>query len=110
MENLALFAIVGVLGSKLLDVVRYARGQDWNAVVTQAAAWAVGVALTFVASAADTFGTLVVPGINVPLNDLDGWSKVLVGTAILSLLSKVVDLQKTFDNTQSAAVPNLTNK
>ena len=50
----------------------------------------------------------MVPGLEQGFADLDGWSKVVLGTSILSLLGIVgVDFRKAFDNTDSAKVPTL---
>lgn len=103
----ALLLVLATLASKLLDFAKFVRSKDWNAVVTQAATWAVGVGVVFLAGAAQAFEHLQIPGIDVMLSDLDTWSKVLVGTAATSALSKIYDFQKAIDNTDSAKTPPL---
>lgn len=107
MEAVVPVALLAALGGKVLDFFKFLRAKDWNAVVTQAAAWAVGVVLTFTASAADIFDGFVIPGLDQTLQDLNGWSKVLVGASLLSLLGVVVDLRKAIDGSDSAKQPPL---
>lgn len=107
MEPVVPIVLLAALGGKVLDFIKYLTNRDWNAVVTQASAWATGIVLTFVASAANVFDGLVVPGLDQTFQDLNGASKVLVGSALLSLLSVAYDFKKAFDGTDSAKTPSL---
>src|SRR5262245_54373513 len=111
MEAIIPIALLGAFGKKALDVLKYLSAKDWNAAATQVAAWAVGTATVFVASGANLFENTVLPGLDQTFADLNSWSKVLLGSSILSLLGVLgVDFVKAVDNTQSAAFPKLFKK
>lgn len=104
----AVLALLGALVSKIVDFARQVRAKDWNAVVTQLVAWAAGVAGAFLLAASDfaegvTFDQLG----GYSLADLNGASLTFIGMAVLSVASKLVDVQKAVDGSQSAAVPPL---
>lgn len=104
----AVLALMGVLVTKVVDFARQLRARDWNAVVTQAVAWAAGVGAAFLLAASNFADKVTFDQLGgVALADLNGPSLVFVGTAVLSGFSKLVDLTKALDNSQSAAVPPL---
>lgn len=108
MEAIIPIALLGGLGVKLLDLLKYLRAKDWNATATQVGAWATGVLLVFLASGADIFENTVLPGLDQTFADLNGASKVILGASILSLLGiAAVDFRKAFDGTDSAKTPTL---
>lgn len=107
MEALLPAVLLGTLGAKVLDLVRFVRGHDWNRTALVVASWVVGIALTFAAGEASIFDGWMVPGLNVGLEELDAWSKVFVGTGLLSALGVVYDTLAALDNTRSTQKPNL---
>lgn len=104
----AVLALMGVLVTKAVDWVRHLRARDWNAVVTQAVVWGAGVGAAFLLAASDFADKVTFDELGgVALADLNGPSLVFVGMAVLSGFSKLVDLTKAVDSSQSAAVPPL---
>ncbi len=93
---------------KLVDFVKYAR--NWNTdgkngVLTQLVAWAAGFALVALTAQTPWAAALMFGGF--ALAKLNIFAQILVGIAVGSTVSGGVDVLKTFDNTQSAAVPPL---
>ena len=105
MEALTL-ATLAALVVKIMTVVK-AFGKDWNLVITQAVAWAVGVATSFLAAHSKITSDLVVFG-TTKLADLDASSLLLIGMSLASSGSFLYDYKKARDNTDSAAEPSLT--
>jgi hypothetical protein len=81
-------------------------GGSWNSVITQLLVWAAALGGVFLLSASD-FGTSVVGGIDKPLNDLDGTTKLVLGLMGGSFASGLFDSKKAVDNSDSAAQPPL---
>jgi hypothetical protein len=107
LEPITALSLVALV-AKLIDFFRYASARDRNGVVTQAAAWAAGVAVAFLAAAADLTAGLTLVG-DVPLGSVNGWSLVLVGVSLASLASAGADYKRARDGRDSAAVPTLLN-
>lgn len=91
----------------LIDILRSARGKDWNGVLTPLAAALAGILVAFILGESD-FGE------GIPLGDsgqtfasVNGFSLVLVGFALGSLASKGVDLIKAIDGSDSQKRPHL---
>lgn len=105
MEALTIAGIV-TLGMKFLDFVKFLRAANWNAVITQAASWLIGIALVFLVSAANIAEGLDL-GFGMTLQDMDAASKVIAGLGLLSVGSVVVDFRKATDKTDSAVTPSL---
>lgn len=104
----AILALMGALISKIVDFARQVRARDWNAVVTQAVAWAAGVAGAFLLAASDFADGVVFDQLGgYALSDLNGASLIFVGMAVLSAFSTLRDLTKAVDGSQSAAIPPL---
>lgn len=97
--------VLSSLVKKLTDFLKYALNADVNAIVTQIAAWLIGVAVAFVGAKSDWGHQLAVNGINVA--DLNNWSLLLVGVNLASLAGVGWDVIKAVDSSNSAAVPNL---
>jgi len=108
MEAAAL-VVLAMLASKLLDFAKFLRAKDWNAVFTQVSAWAIGVAVLWVAGTAEVFKGVVIPALDTSIGSLDAGGLFLVGLSLTSLLSTVYDFKKALDNTDSAKTPPLTN-
>lgn len=105
--------VVGIVGMvalvwKVVDWLRLLTnlGTQRSAVVTQLLAWVGAVAVVFLYGASE-FGTFAVPGTELLLSDVGGWSKVILGLAIGSTASAVVDVKQAIDNTDNAAKPPL---
>jgi hypothetical protein len=104
----AILALLGALVTKVVDFARHVRAKDWNAVVTQLVAWAAGVAGAFLLAASDFANGVTFDQLGgYKLSDLNGASLTFIGMAVLSVASKLVDVQKAVDGSQSAAVPPL---
>lgn len=105
MEPLTLGALAALV-VKVTSVLK-ALGKDTNLVVTQAATWAVSVAVFFLAASADVTAGLVLYDGVAPLGELDGPSVVLAGLAFGSLGSFGYDVRKSIDANDSAREPKL---
>lgn len=108
MNNLPVVPLVafGTLVFTFVNALKFAAAKDFNALGTQVVAWVSGVAATFLASASTAFGG----GVGVAghsLNDLDAYSKVIVGLLATSLLSTVNEIKKAIDNTDTSQTPKL---
>lgn len=96
---------MGVLTLKLIDFVRYARGADLNGIITQLAAWFVGVLVVLLVAQTDWAAGIAVGNMN--LHTLNFWSLVFYGLSAGSGASLVKDALKAVDNSNSAAIPTL---
>lgn len=103
-----LIATLGAFALKALDFVKYILNKDWNATITQAAAWITGIIVLWVASAASIFDAVNVPGLNVTFGSLDAGSLIFIGLNLASFFGVVYDFKKAIDNTDSAKTPPLT--
>ena len=104
MFTLGAVGLVAVAG-KVIDFAKSVTNRDVNAVVTQAAAWAGGVATTFLFGASD-FASGVPVG-DLVLSDVNGWSKVVIGVMVGSGASLAYDLKRALDSTDSAKTASL---
>jgi hypothetical protein len=96
---------LGTVVFSFVNLLKFASGRQWNAVITQLIAWAAGIAGIFLAGE-----TQFASGINVgdmTLDTLDGSSKLFLGLVATSLLSTVNELKKAIDSSDSAATPPL---
>lgn len=109
MEEAISLVVLGTLAAKIIDVVKFARVKDWNAVATQAATWVAGVVVVLLGANADAFEALVIPGMEAALGDLNFWSQFLIGLTLTSFISFTYDFRKAFDNTDSAKLPQMTS-
>ena len=106
MQAITLASLIA-LGTRFVSFLKYLRAKDWNSVATQAASWASGVAIVFLAGAADITNRLILfPGVPT-LSDINAASKVMLGLMLMSLGSEVYQFKKAFDRTDSAAEPAL---
>jgi len=107
MEQALAFGTIGLLASKVIEMLKYLRNKDMNGAFTLAAVWIAGVVSTFLAAAAKVTETLVLPGTSIPLGTLDGASLVLIGLTLTSTIGTVYDFKKALDNGDSAKQPPL---
>lgn len=87
---------------KIIDFVKYARARDINAIVTQLVTWLAGI-LAVAWAAQTTLADEIMPD----LAAMNFATQALVGVALASTASLIVDARKAVDNSQSAAVPPL---
>ncbi len=88
---------------KIVDIVKYARARNGEAVVTQLGVWIAGVAVVLLLAATDFASGIDVA--DYSLDKLNIASLILLGLSIGSSASVAVDIKKAVDNTDSAAVP-----
>lgn len=100
---------LGTLVFTFVNFLKFLRARDFNAAGTQVIAWVSGVGATFLASASQVIGHGVGVG-GVALNDLDAYTKVVVGMIATSVLSTVNEIKKAIDNSDSAQTPRLFRK
>jgi hypothetical protein len=94
------------LGALVFTVVMFLKNlsaQQWRPAATQIVAWACGVAGVFVMAATQFAGGISVG--SLMLDQLDGWSKVLIGLFAASMISIVNEFKKAIDRNDTAAVP-----
>lgn len=96
---------LGTVVFSFVNVLKFASGRQWNAVVTQLIAWVAGIAGIFLAGATQ-FASGIAVG-NMTLASLDGASKLFLGLIATSLLSTVNEIKKAIDSSDSAATPPL---
>jgi formate hydrogenlyase subunit 3/multisubunit Na+/H+ antiporter MnhD subunit len=90
----------------LMNLLKYLRARDWNAVITLVGGWVVGFLAVWLVGAT-TWGSTVTVGGTKTLDQLSFPEILLVGLVVVSVGSAVYDLKKSFDNTDSAATPTL---
>jgi len=106
METVGFLALAATV-IKIVSVVK-AIGKDTNYVATQAATWAVGVAVLFLAGAASVTANLELPGFEgTPLGSMDAASVVLAGLVLGSTAAFSYDVRKSLDNSDSAVEASL---
>ena len=76
-----------------------------NGVVTQLIAWVAGVVVTLLFAQTD-FASGIAVG-DLPLDQLNFWSVVVVGLTVASAGSFLVELRKAFDPSDSSVKPRL---
>lgn len=103
--NIGATVLIGSLIFVLTNLVKSARGGDTNAVVTQVAAFAIGVGVIFLASAASVTSNFAFNG--HLLNNLGWASKVFIGLLASSLFGAFNKVLGAIDNTRTSATPDL---
>jgi len=106
MEALAIAALLA-FAAKLTDLAKFLRAKDWNASGTQIVTWAAGFGTLALGAASSVTEGIAIPGLGVPIGDLDIWSMILLGASGTSLFSVAYDFKKAIDNTDSANTPAL---
>lgn len=87
---------------KIVDVVKYVRAKNLDAVITQVGVWFAGVVVIILLAATDFAQGVVIA--SARLSDLNVASLILIGLSIGSSASVLVDAKKALDNTDSAVV------
>ncbi len=91
--------------SKVVDFGKFVRAKDTNGVLTQLITWGAGVLGVCLFAQTDFATGVSLEGVSLATA---GWGTlVFAGLMSTSLLSKVYDFQKSFDNTQTSATPSL---
>lgn len=103
--SIAALLLLATFISKFMDFLKFARARDTNGVLTQVIAWSAGVIGVFLFAETDFARGVSLGG--VALAEASGATKVFAGLMAISLLSKVYDFQKSFDNTQTSATPSI---
>lgn len=103
--ELAPVLMIGTLVLKLTDLSKYITNQRWRDVVTQLYAFAIGVVVVLLSSAANVTSAMKIN--DTTLAGLNAGSKVLVGLILTSVISTVYDFKKAIDGSDSAATPSL---
>lgn len=93
----------------LVDVVRSARGRDWNGVITPLAAWAIGIGVALTLGESDFGEGIKIGDTGETFGSVNGFSLILLGFALGSVAAKGVDLLKAVDQSDSQKKPPLVN-
>jgi hypothetical protein len=96
---------LGTIVFSFVNVLKFASGGQWNAVITQIIAWVAGIAGIFLAGETQFASGIAVGDTNLEL--LDTPSKLFLGLVATSLLSTVNEIKKAIDHTDSASTPPL---
>jgi hypothetical protein len=111
--EIAVLAALSALVVKVTDFLRYvaaaARGEKGHgsAIVTQLTAWLGGVIAVGVAARSGITQGVSVPGLDVTIGKLDGWSQVLAGLMVGSAGSLAIDAKQAVDGTDTATKPTM---
>lgn len=103
-EFVAVAAMMAMV-KQVVDWLRYLRGGDRNAVLTQAVAWAAGYGAVVVFAHSAWATSFDFGGVHV--NEMGWASQLIAGFAVGSSASVVKDAFKAVDQSQSGAVPPL---
>lgn len=98
--NIATVLLIGALIYTLTGLYKMVEAKNWSGVRTQVAAFAIGLAVVFLASASEVVGTWDLNG--TPLNDMDFATKLFVGLLASSLFGAFNDLTAAIDQTRSS--------
>jgi len=103
--SIAALVLLATFISKVIDFLKFARAKDSNGVLTQLITWGAGVLGVWLFAQTDFATGVSLEGVSLATA---GWGTlVFAGLMSTSLLSKVYDFQKSFDNTQTSATPSL---
>lgn len=93
---------------KVIDFLRMLANAETekSGIVTQLAAWLGATAVVFLYGASQ-LGDFVLPGTDILLENADSPTKVLLGLAVGSGASLLVDFKQAIDKSDSAAKPTL---
>lgn len=102
--------VAAAMVAVLVDVVRSARGGDWNGVITPLAAFAIGILVAFVLGESDFGEGIPIGDTGETFGSVNGFSLVLLGFALGSVAAKGVDLLKALDTSDTQRKPHLIDK
>lgn len=110
MDGFTTFTAVGLLIALLIQVqnlIRYAKAKDANGVLGLLLAVAGGVAVAFVAAQAEVTASLTLIEGSPDLGHLDGGSLTMLGVALGTGGSMIIDVLKALDNNNTVRKPAL---
>lgn len=98
---------LGAVVVQVVNLLKYARSGNWNAVGTQVTVVVVAFAAITLFAHSGVFNTATIPGLDVPVASL-GWTDALIASLVLFGLGGVfTDRTKARDHSQSAEMPAL---
>lgn len=106
MDEFAPLLLMATLIGKILDLAKYIRVGNLNAVVTQIVGFVAGVVVVMLA-AQTNYASEIVLG-DLSLADANIATQIFLGLLATSLFSALYDFKKAFDSTDTAATPSLT--
>jgi hypothetical protein len=108
--------IAGLVGMltvvwKLIDFLKLLANwsHERSGVLTQVLVWLGAIAVVFLYGASD-LGTFPIPGTELMLEDAGVWTKVILGLAIGSASSVLVDAKQAIDSSDTATKPPLLSR
>lgn len=104
-QDFAPIVALATLVLSVTNVLKYARGGDFNGVFTQAAAWVAGVASVMLAAQTDFADGISVGTIS--LASANAWSQLFIGLTVASVGSGLWEGIKAVDRTQTTVKPDL---
>ena len=99
--EIAAVVLIGSLIYTLTNLWIMVKGKNWTGVQNQTAAFAIGVGVVFLASAASVTGTYQING--TTLDAYDWQSKIIFGLLASSLFGAFNDIAAAIDNTRSSS-------
>lgn len=98
---------LGAVVVQVVNLLKYARSGNWNAVGTQVAVILVAFGAITLFAHSGVFHDATIPGLDVPVHDL-AWTDALIASLVLFGIGGVfVDRTKARDASQSAEMPAL---
>lgn len=91
----------------IVDVLRSARGKDWNGVLTPLVAVGAGILVTLLLANSDFAGSIELGDTGFTLDNVNTASLILFGFAFGSVAAKGVDALKAIDGSDSQKRPSL---
>lgn len=107
MEPLLPTALLGVVVFNLTNLIRFARGRDWNGVLTNLTTWVVGWVVALIAGASTVAENVVLPGFSTALGAMSAVDLILVALPLGSIAHVTNEFRGAIDNTSSTAKPLL---
>lgn len=107
METVVSFLVLGTLAGKIVELLKYIKAKDTNGAFTLLSVWVAGFVVLVLGANASAFEMLMVPGMEVPLGQLNWASLVLVGMSLTSFVSFGYDFKKALDGSDTAKQPSL---
>lgn len=98
--NIGVALLIGALIYTLTNLYKAVEAKDWIAVRTQVVAFAIGIAVVFLASLSSVVGTFDLNGVTI--NDMDWATKLFIGLLASSLFGAFNDLTAALDNTRTS--------